>query len=268
MRTLIGFISIFCIAISALLIISIPFLGLFRVFSLFPEWFYTFLFLGILVPYMIDEENQMAKENKQQKKNDESIVVTKKESILQLPSKLDTKIENLTIQLIKDTGSIDEKYGAYPFLIAADDIGNVVGVYKEDEEAKAFMKLCHRIKQYNVYKRTFEILDTRYAYITGADKELYEVISKNNLEIGSQIRGKIILIESLFNSWKGHKPKIDFKTGKTVGYTFENTFYPVFVRYMFTDDFKNFDRKLNRDLARTYFSDYGLQPGDTLPSFI
>jgi hypothetical protein len=285
MRTIFSLISLLCIIISGLLIISIPFVGLFKVFSLFPEWVYVILFLGVVIPYLAKEDakaealkKQLQERNnavvnpieiaKVNAKPNEPEVVSKSEIFPQPPTRSDARVVHLTIQPVKGTDMISEILCTNPFIVAADDNGSLIGEYEERGINKVYIKLCQQKKKLDVLNGTEEILNMRYAYLTGTMEELSELVSKHSLSIGSQIAGRIILVESLFKSWKGQKAKVDEKTGNTVGFTFEDRFYPVYARYHFTEDVNARDDELNYFKAKYCFRDYDLKPGDILPSFV
>lgn len=272
MRSFFILLSILCHVIGGLLVISIPLIGVLKVFSLFPEWVYIILFLGVIIPYIINEDKKNEAINKQQQERKESAIVTEKKEELQLASKDDDKIENLNIQRLNDSGTISEILRLNPFIVASD---NNIGLIKEvtiNGTQKGIIKLCQQKMKYNIADGSKQIIETRFAFLMGDLEKVHEIINKHDLKIGSQISGKIILVESLAPSWKGHKSKIDIKTGKPIGFTFpENQYpfrdrlYPVYEKYIFVDDTSTCDYVMNYSRAKDFFKDYDLEPGDILP---
>lgn len=259
MRSILSVVSLLCIIIGGFLVISIPFVGIFKVFSLFPSWFYIVVFLGIVIPYIVKETiNDNSFRNTEQPKRVISI------DILQPPTNADT-IQYKNIEVITGLDSVAAITGLYPHVTSADDRGAIIGVMEDTQGKEGFIKLSQQIKKVDLSSGKVQILDSRTAYLTGSIGELNEFIEKHGLQIGSQIKGKIVLVESLIPSWKGHRAKLG-RNDNTVGYTLNGRFYPVFTKYIFVQDVNACDDVMNEMKAKYFFSDYDLKPGDILPT--
>jgi hypothetical protein len=259
MRSILTVVSFLCIIIGGFLVISIPFVGIFKVFSLFPSWFYIVVFLGIVIPYMLKEAvNDNSHQNTEQQKQ-----VTLNNTS-QPPTKADT-IQYKNIEVVTALDSVAAITCLYPHVTSADDAGAIIGVMENTQGKEGFIKLSQQRKKVELSSGKVQILDSRTAYLTGSIEELNEFIEKYGLQIGSQIKGKIILVESLIPSWKGHRAKIG-RNGNTVGYSLNGRFYSVYVKYIFVQDANACDDVMNYMKAKYFFKDYDLKPGDILPT--
>jgi hypothetical protein len=256
MRSILSVVSFLCVIIGGFLIISIPFVGLFKVGELFPAWFYIVVFLGIVIPYMLKEDvNDNSQQNAEQPK------IMASSSNLQQPTKADN-IQYKNIEGVIDLDSISAIMSLYPYITPADDKGSIIGLVENTQGG--FIRLCQQKKRFDPPSGKVEILYSRIAYLTGSLEDLNGLIERHRLQIGSQLKGKIILVESLMPSWKGHGAKVDDR-GNTVGYRFNDRFYPVYAKYVFVDDINASDNVMNFYKAKYFFRDYDLRPGDMLP---
>lgn len=76
----------------------------------------------------------------------------------------------------------------------------------------------------------------RVAFIAGSMEQLQKLITDNNLKVGDEVPGKIIVSESLRPMWPNQTPKINPETMKEIGVTLNNVFYPVYMKQTYTED--------------------------------
>jgi hypothetical protein len=83
---------------------------------------------------------------------------------------------------------------------------------------------------------SFMNVRNRVAFIGGTMEQLEALIKENNLVEGIKLPGKIKVTESLEPFWKNQTSKINPQTGEQVGIQVGDTFYPVYLRMVYTED--------------------------------
>lgn len=81
---------------------------------------------------------------------------------------------------------------------------------------------------------TFLNSRNRVAFIGGTMDELGAIVKENNLKSGSELPGKLIVIESLAPMYKNHEPKMNPSTAEVVNITVGDKQFPVYAQTRYT----------------------------------
>lgn len=84
----------------------------------------------------------------------------------------------------------------------------------------------------------------RVAFISGRLDLLEQIVNNNKLEAGSELPGRITVIESLIPQYKNHMPKINPSTDTQIGVTIGTDFHPVYMRMLYDETGKVPDKML------------------------
>jgi hypothetical protein len=90
---------------------------------------------------------------------------------------------------------------------------------------------------------TFMNSRNRVTFIGGIYADLVKLVEENKFVDGSEIDGKIVIIESLMPMWKNQTPKINPQTGALAGVVgLDGKMIPVYMQMRHTEDLNSRDK--------------------------
>lgn len=236
MRMIFGFIHLSCIIISGFLIVSIPFVGIFKVFSFLPGWVYTVLFLGVVIPFI-------AEDGKQQSNHEGSKDLNVRDKS---PHFSHQKIDSLEAIRTDQSG---ELLRIYPQLIAVDNDAKLVGEFFEKGKKLGYIKLCQE-RWVTYLDDREEIIEVRRVNLSCEFELLQELIKNQNLKIGSLVSGRINRKDSLIRYRKDQMPIVHLVDGYFLTFDFEGRNFPVYSKYVFEKDLSKEDERMTYEKAK------------------
>jgi hypothetical protein len=290
MRTIFGLISLLCIIISGLLIINIPFLGLFKVFSLFPDWVYIVLFLGIVIPYLSKEDEtdkpikrvneqivtpQATTEEKIGTSNadvKQPVIAALKEDVHQHLCKGDTQIDYSTYEYFRWQENKQPISKFSPVKIAAVN-DSIINPY-DIETAYDMCQMPYEYRDSRPYgeikieqtvyikkwKHSEFVKEKRYSTIIAPISELEERVNKNGWVNDSILPGAITIRELLSRVWIEEQERKE-----CFGFTSNGKFFEVHEAMGYSEDINIGDIYLTKEMAQKMVEDILNDNPDNLP---